>query len=348
MSSKRTTRADVAKRAGVSTATVSYVLNRTNKVHPDTRARVLDAAAELNYTPDPIARSLVTKQTMQTSIVLNDIANPIYSELILGFEQNALDHGYFVNICTGASKLDEYFRTFINRRIDGVLIEALPDKFDMEKVYELVRANIRVVMFGHEGADLRQISSIETDYIDLMDRAVDHLSSLGHRRIAYLSGLTRRQRFDRRIEGFERAVAAHGLKDEAFVWAPSLRSGTKINDGIRGMTEVLRAGRNFTAIITTNDLMAIGAMRTLREAGLRVPDEISIMGIDNAPLSEFIEPPLTTMAIPYFEIGRKAFDLLYADLSDGVTGFLQIHGELLKRSSTAAVSNRCSGVGRSP
>jgi DNA-binding LacI/PurR family transcriptional regulator len=298
---------------------------------------VLDAIETLNYTPDPIARSMVTKKTMQLSIVLNNIANPIYSELIRGFEHKALEYGYFVNICTGEEHVDAYFENFITRRIDGVLIEALPNKFHREKVYSLVDAGIKVVMFGHGGADIQRISCFETDYIALMEKAVNFLTSLGHYRIAYVSGLTHKQQYDYRIEGYRQAMKKRGYDDVANeLLICNLRSSnTTMRDGQKLTGKLLAQGKQFTAVICTNDLMAVGAMQALRAANIRVPDDVSVVGIDNASIGEIVTPTLTTMAIPYRLLGRKAFELLYTDLQSDRKGFYQGTAKLLMRESTA-------------
>ena len=330
-------RNDVAKLAGVSTATVSYVLNDSPKISEETRQRVLKAIKTLNYMPDPIARSMVTKKTMQLSIVVNTIANPIYGDLIRGFEHQALEHGYFVNICTGEEHVDAYFENFITRRIDGVFIEALPNKFHIEKVYALVDAGIKVIMFGHGGADIQRISSIETDYIAIMEKIVEYLESLGHHRIAYLSGLTRKQQYDYRIEGYLKAMEKRGYGGVAKeLMMSNLRSSTtKIRDGQKLTQKLLSQNTPCTAVICTNDLMAVGAIQSLKAAGIRVPDDVSVIGIDNADIGEIVTPTLTTMAIPYRALGKKAFELLHADLQSERKGFYQGSAKLLVRQSTA-------------
>ena len=140
----KVTRADVAKLAGVSSATVSNVLNENNKVKEETAVRVRAAIKELDYRPDMIARSMVMKKTMQIGIVLENISNPFFGDIVRGFESAANEKGYFVNICTGFNKLDDYFDNFIIRRLDGVFVTAIPYKFKIEKLYHLVDKGIRV------------------------------------------------------------------------------------------------------------------------------------------------------------------------------------------------------------
>jgi len=334
---KRVTREEVARLAGVSTATVSYVLNKSPKVKHSTRDRVLEAVERLGYRPDPIARSMVTKKTKQLSIVLNNIANPIYSDMILGFDSKALEHGYFVNICTRQGSIDEYFENFVIRRIDGIFIEALPSKYHIEKVYRLVEAGIKVIMFGHGSADLRKISSIENDYMYAMEKAVEYLWGLGHRRIAYLSGLTVEQNYDLRIEGYRKAMAerlSEDVPEELFICSTRL-TNTDIADGKALAKKLIERNAGATAVICTNDLMAVGALQVFRDAGISVPDDISVMGIDGASFGEIVTPKLTTMGVSYHKIGIKAFELLYSDLQNDTRGFYQNRPELIVRESTA-------------
>lgn len=202
----KSTRKDVAKLAGVSTATVSYVMNKNRSISKETTEKVLQAVETLNYKPDMIARSMTTNETMQLSIVLDSISNPFYGEIVHGFENAANANGYFVNICTGFNSLDEYFENFILRRIDGVFVAAMPFRFNVEKLYKLVENGIRVVVSGNVEADMKLVSSIENDHITAMDEAVTYLYGLGHRNIAYLSGLSRNLKYDRRIEGYLKTV----------------------------------------------------------------------------------------------------------------------------------------------
>ena len=181
----KATRTDVAKLAGVSTATVSNVLNDPDKVKDETIERVTAAIRQLNYRPNMIARSLSTRRTMQIGIVLEDIRNPYYGEIVEHFEDAAREKGYFVNICTGIKNLDHYFDNFITRGLDGAFVAALPYKFDMDRLYNLVEHDIRVTISGNTNAELRRVSMIENDYITAMREAMRYLADLGHKNIAY-------------------------------------------------------------------------------------------------------------------------------------------------------------------
>ncbi len=335
-STKRPTRRDVAELAGVSTATVSYVLNKTQKVPEPTAERVWAAVRELNYTPDLVARSLVTRESKQLSIVLNNIRNPIYGDLILGFENEAISNGYFVNICTGNRNVDDYMENFAARRIDGIFVETLPEKYNIEEIDKLIASGIRVVLFGHTDIDLRRVSCVETDYIDALEIVIDYLHGLGHTEIAYLSGLEPEQKYDRRIEGYLTALTNRGIDNgNELLFTTNKPSDTDVEDGRNLAKKFVDSGVRATAVVCTNDLMATGALARFKEAGIRVPEDVSIVGIDNAYISEITDPRLTTLSISYREVGRKAFELLYADIKSDVKGYYLNKTELVVRESTA-------------
>lgn len=334
----RVTRADVAKLAGVSTATVSYVLNGSRHMSEKTQKQVLDAVEQLNYKPDMIARSMTKNETMQLSFMVDNAANPFYGEIINGFENAAMERGYFVNLCTGNKNLNDYFDNYIARRVDGVFIAAIPYKFDMEKLYSLTENGIRVVVSGNTDVDLRRVNSIENDYVAAMNEAVRYLYGLGHRDIAYLSGLNREFRFDHRIAGYLAAVERYRLPcGEDLLIDGKAPYHSEISDGYALAKELLRSGRRFTAVICLNDLMAMGAISAFQEAGLRVPQDVSVMGFDDIIFSQAWHPGITTMGGARGNFGKKAFELLYANIQNGVTGYYMNQLELIVRGSTGPV-----------
>jgi len=331
----KVTRADVANAAGVSTATVSFVLNGSRHMSEKTRKRVLDAVEKLNYTPDMVARSMTTNQTMQVSLLVNDITNPFYSEIVLGFETAAIEKGYFVNVCTGSQDISRYLDNYIARRIDGVFVAALPERFDSEKLYGLVENGIKVVISGDRNIDTSRISSLENDYLDGMRQAVSFLAGKGHRKVAYLSGLAKIHTFDQKIEGYLAAVKEFlpELGEKLLVEGQAPYS-TRMEDGFRMMNELLDSGKDVSAIICQNDLMAMGAIAAIKDRGLRVPEDLSVVGFDGIMLSESWRPALTTVSVPKYELGRKAFEMLYQNLMGGTPSKCLNSLELIERQST--------------
>lgn len=331
----KVTRADVAKLAGVSTATVSYVLNGSRSMSEKTKRLVMDAVEQLNYKPDMIARSMTKNETVQLSLMINDITNPFYSEIVVGFETAAIEKGYFVNVCTGNKNINNYFDNYVARRIDGVFVVAVPHKFDVSRLYNLTDNGVKVVVSGNAETDLKRVSSIENDYMAGMQTAVAYLRQLGHERIAYLSGLSRKHKFDRKIEGYLAAMEQQGLAcGEELLLEGKAPYPTRVEDGYAMAKELAASGKAFTAVICTNDLMAMGAISAFEDAGLRVPQDVSVMGFDDILFSKAWRPAITTMAVSKNEFGRKAFELLYTNIKKGNTGYYLSQLELKARAST--------------
>ncbi len=336
---KRPTRTDVAKKAGVSVATVSYAFSDSPKISGQTRDQVRAAALELGYHPSQIARSLSTRQSMQLSMILNDISNPVYSPMIAGFESAAIMKGYLVNICNGRDHADKYFESVLTHCIDGILIEVLPYRFHIEKLLALLESGTKIVLFGNHGIQTDKAACFEIDYPSGMAQALGHLAALGHRKIVYLSGLAEKEIYDRRIEGFRSAARNLGL-DGCSVLAPAESLSTGIADGKAMARRLLESGMDFTAVICTNDLMAFGALEAFGAADIAVPGDVSVIGIDNIYLSSVVTPPLTTIGADYFTIGRTAFELLGEAMTGNHYGYLLHQPSLIVRASTGPARHR--------
>lgn len=331
----KATRADVARLAGVSTATVSYVLNGSRNMSEKTKKRVFDAVEQLNYKPDMIARSMTKNETMQLALIVNDITNPFYGEIMMGFEKAAICGGYFVNVCTGYQNINEYFENYIARRVDGVFVVAVPNKFNVEKLYKLADNGIQVVVSGNAEADVRKVSCIENDYIAGMQMAVQHLYDLGHREIVYLSGFNKAQSFDKRISGYMEALESVGLTyGDRLLLEGKPPYLTGMEDGHRLATELMTSGKSFTAVICTNDLMAMGAISAFESAGLRVPQDVSVMGFDDIMFSSVWRPSISTVAASKTNFGQKAFELLHNSIKQKSTEYYLSPMELKVRTST--------------
>ena len=307
------TRLDVAKLAGVSPATVSNVMNNAQKVRGETVERVQAAMAQLNYQPNMVARSLTTRKTMQIGLVLENIRNPYYGEIVEHFEAAASARGYFVNICIGTQNIDHYLDNFVTRRLDGVFVAALPNMFDMSKLDQLLENDIRVLVSGNTDVDYRRFSSIESDYAAAMRMAVKHLAGLGH--------------------AYQKQMTELGLCPVLIDGDPPYQ--TDVRAGYRQASRLLSSQTPFTAVICGNDLMAIGAMRAFFERGLRVPEDISVVGFDGIDLGRFQTPSLTTLAVDARDFGEKAFELLYASMTQETTSFYSSKLKLIQGESTA-------------
>ena len=186
----RVTRKDVARRAGVSEASVSYVLNKSRGVSPEITKKVCDAVKELNYTADMVARSMTKNETRQLAVLANDLSNPYFAEIITGFENAAIDNNYLVSICTAQREIENYIRRLIAQRIDGVFIVGMPPLSDEkyhEIIFNMVEAGIRVLINGIILKDSKEISHIFVDHMTGIDKAVSYLKSMGHTHIAMVT-----------------------------------------------------------------------------------------------------------------------------------------------------------------
>lgn len=331
------TREDVARQAGVSVATVSYVLNKSKPITPETTRRVMDAVCELNYRPNHAARSMTTRSSMHIGVLLENISNPFFGDIVYGFENSAHQQGYFVSVCTNFQHYEEYLDNAISRRLDGMFIAALPITYDDSKLNKLLDHGIRIVISGYSDVDLKKVSSIENDYVSAMRDAVTHLYDRGHRDIAYIAGLSRTMKSDLRAEGYLRMMDELKLPcGDSLIIEGKPPYPTTLEDGYRQAMQLIRRGRPFTAVICINDLMAVGACKAFTESGLRVPEDVALMGFDDIAFSQYCHVPLTSMALNKIAFGKKAFDLLHNNIKLGNTGFYLNKLNLVERQSTAA------------
>ena len=327
------TRLDVARLAGVSPATVSNVMNNVDKVRDETVERVHAAMAQLNYQPNMVARSLSTHKTMQLGIVLENIQNPYYGAILEHFEAAASAKGYFVNICNGTQNIDHYLDNFITRRLDGVFMAVMPHLFDLSRLDQLLSSDIKVLVSGNANIDYRRFCSIEHDYFTAMQQAVAHLTELGHREIVYLSGLSSEMHYDLRCAAYQQQMQTLSLPSRIIDGEPPFCPDVRA--GYRQACRLLDLRLPFSAVICGNDLMAIGAIRAFFEHGLRVPDDVSVVGFDGIDLGYYQTPSLTTLAVDAKNFGEKAFDLLYAAMTSETTGFYSNKLNLIRGESTA-------------
>lgn len=307
------TRDDVAQRAGVSTATVSNVFNgKFEFVSQDTARRVLQIAEEMNYRPNMVARSLAKAETMQLSLLINDIHNQFFIDIIHFFETAALQKGYMVSVCTGNGEFDRYIKNFIDRHIDGLFLMISPTRADMNRVYELIEHDIKVVVSGNLTVDNTRVCSVEPDCFDGMDKAIAYLKSKGHHKIAYLSAFKENFVYDNRLAAFKKAYENHFSADEKIIITGKYPFDSDEQTGYSMAMELLRSDNSYTAVLATNDLMAMGCIKAFQREGLRVPDDVSVMGIDDdTPLVEYITPKLTTMSVDKQKLAQVAFSMLY-------------------------------------
>jgi LacI family transcriptional regulator len=335
-----TTIYDVARLAGVSTTTVSHVLNGTRHVNDDTRARVLSVVGQLNYQPSSVARAMVRQETKTIALIVPDNLHPFFSELAYSVEAYAFAAGYNVMLCQSERNPDKeraYLDMLVSKRVDGVL-HMTTDHQD-PRLEPLLAHNIPVATFDREYSD----ENLRIDCVRIENErgaylATQHLLALGHRRLAciWVPG----GKSHARLTGFMAALQEKGIAPD-----PQLlcQGDWSLESGWRAAEQLLESPEPPTAIFASNDNMAIGAMACIHEHGLRVPDQVSVVGFDDITLARFSSPLLTTYATPINEVGERLCRLLF-DRIDGLLPperqYILVRGELKVRKSTAPPLNR--------
>jgi DNA-binding LacI/PurR family transcriptional regulator len=331
---ERTLIKDVAREAGVSTATVSHVINKTRSVSEATRQRVMRAIQSCNYYPNAQARSLASGRSHTLGLLVSDISNPFFPELVKTIETVAFEKGYDV-ILSNTDYNDErtlnYVRRFIERNVAGVAL--MTSELDTTLIDELARCHVPVVFLDIGSAGVC-MSNLLVNYGAGIEEAIRHLVGLGHRNIAYVGGPGHLRSAAKRLEAFRHSMACQipGARP------PVIYEGDfRLEGGRRAAREIFAADELPTAIIVANDMMAFGVMQECHERGLHVPADISIVGFDDIAFAALSNPPLTTICLPRAELGRQAVEALLATIKDtdrqGVEIYIQTY--LVLRDSTA-------------
>jgi LacI family transcriptional regulator len=319
----------VARRARVSTATVSRVLNNAALVKSTTRSRVLKAIEELKYNPNLHARSLAGGKSRSIGVIVSNIENPFFLDIYKEVEAGAHNAGYEVimaNTDYSSERLTTSVRLMIGRRVAG--LAAIVSEMDSDLIEELTGNRIPVVFYD-VGAPRHNITNIRVNYGRGMEKLVYYLYSLGHRRVGIVGHHAMLGPINERVKVVLDAVAQHpGLEVDTAADTDSLEGGR------RAARALLNANPTLTAMVCVNDLMAVGALRELRESGLRVPADISVTGFDNIRLSQFCYPALTSVHIPRDEIGRTICDCLMKEDNTTLEHEFVIDPELVLRDST--------------
>jgi DNA-binding LacI/PurR family transcriptional regulator len=328
---------DVAFKARVSTATVSHVINNTRFVSDEVRARVKRAIEECRYYPNAHARSLASGRSQTIGLVISDIANPFFPELVKSIEDAAFEHGYDVvlsNTNYDPERMSQYVRRYIERKVTGVAV--MTSELDKHLIEELAHCKVSAV-FLDVGKTGHHMNNLCVDYESGIRQAILHLAELGHRRIAYISGTKNLRSARRRLEAFQQNIKQLFSDEPTLIFYGNF----KVDGGKRAAREILMklSGNLPTAVMSANDLTAIGAISEFRAAGLNVPEDISIVGFDDISFASLSEPSLTTVHLPLGELGRLAVNVLVESSEDlakeGVE--LKIPTKLVVRHSTAPV-----------
>lgn len=331
----RPTILDVAARAGVSRQTVSRVINGKGEVGAATRERVLAAIAELGYRPNVVAQSMVAGRTHTLGCISPNLTDYTFACLIENAQSEARQHGYFL-LTGSAPAVDDVpllLEELLARQVDGLLILNPCADGRSRHISPLLERGMAIV-YLNESPQGESVSSVRCNDHEGGFRATRYLLELGHTQIALIAGPGNEQCTHERQSGYYQALAESGLAAD-----PSLqeRGDWSATSGYEATRRLLAAGRPFSAIFAQNDRMAVGAIRALRENGLRVPQDISVIGFDDYPLSSYFDPPLTTLRQPLDYLGRQAARLLIETIHDPTRPIEQIlfPARLVERASCA-------------
>jgi LacI family transcriptional regulator len=327
---------EIARRAKVSTATVSRAINRVPTVDPRLAKRVWKIAEELGYYPNSQARALVSGKSRLFGLVVSEITNPFFPEIVQTFEEIAVQNNYEILLTStvhDSERMKSSVRRMIERRVDGVAILT----FGME---ESLLGDLRVrkvpLVFVDVGPDAPGVSNIRINYQSGIRQAVQHLAALRHTAIAFVTGPLQLKSAVARKEAFAKAMDEIGLDG-----APELIvvGDHTVEGGMRALGELMRLRERPTAILCSNDMTAIGVMREAYDLGIPVPQDLSVVGFDDIRLSEFMIPPLTTVQMSQTELARTAFKALMNAVEQESTANgkaeYQLNTSLVLRQSTA-------------
>jgi len=321
----------VARHAKVSTATVSRVLNGSPNVREKTSAHVRSVIAELHYVPNTHARSLRVGRARMFGLIVSDINNPFFPELIGAFEALAAEQGIeviFMHTNYDPKRLQSCIRRMVERNVDGIAV--MTSEVD-EEALKVAPEHVPLVLMN-QPAFMAQYRNVPVEYSTGFREALEHLRDLGHTSIGFISGPPALSSAKRRHQEWTRAMKRLKLTvNKKWVITGDMR----LEGGERAMRELLLLPERPTAVLTSNDLMAVGALQAAIQAGLRIPEDISIIGFDDLPIASMVVPRLTTIQLPRREIAANAFSSLLQATRDNVVAKSElVHPRLIVRKST--------------
>lgn len=328
---------EVAKRAGVSVGTASNVISGAVAVSPVRRELVLAAIRDLGYHPSDVARSLKLRRTNMLGLIVSDITNPFFAQLVRGAEEAALARGYLLltfNTDDRVEREKHVLGVLRGRRVDGILLVVAPIHGESTHITETIARGTPVVCLDRVPRGV-SVDSVTVDNASAARECVEHLLEMKHRRIGILTGSLLLATARERLRGYRQALQSRGLRFD-----PDLvREGNfRMESGYQLATELLSGSSRPTALFVSNGLMAIGALRAVADLGLRCPEDVALATFDDLPLSEVLSPPLTSVAQPAYQMGYEGakilFDRIKSKRMDGPVK-IRLHAQLTIRQSSA-------------
>lgn len=334
---------DIARAAGVSYSTVSRALNDSSLISDDVRRRVRSLAQEMGYTPNGLAQSLHSRRTNSIGVIITTIGDPFFVDVVQGVDDVARQTGNSVFLATSNNDPDEEIRiieTFDRRRVDGVIVAA--SRVGDEYANRLEQIHIPVILVNNQAVGAyRNLYSVAVDDYNGACQAVQHLLELGHRRIGYIGINNRPGSNELRLRGYLDTLQAAGITP-AGEWI-QINAGHTL-EGLRGDMQVGYTlgghilGQELTAVFCYCDSIAAGLLRACRERGLRVPEDLSVVGYDDSEICEVVHPPLTTVHQPRRPMGRLATEMLLASIAGEQLSDQKLQLDLVVRGSTAPLT----------
>ncbi len=325
---------DIAERVGLSVMTVSKALRDQPDVSATTKTRIKLLAQQMGYLPDSTAQGLRMRKTRLFGLAVSSIINPALSRVVLAIEERAYELGYDVLLAQTLNipeREEACIRRFLSRRVDGIFIYPVYRMVAEARIYqELLGRGVPTVVLGHTVPFCGHFVNVEIDDLLASYGATQHLLKQGHRRIAFLSGPLATPWAQERFEGYQRALREAGMPvDDKLVF----QAGRTVDDGFRAATQMLAEPSDVTAVQAVNDLAAIGCAEALLRQGLKIPQDISVMGFGNIALGEHFRVPLTTTNQPKFRLGAAAMDMMQQLLLGQKPESRRLPAELIIRDS---------------
>jgi len=302
----------VAEKAGVSVNTASRAINNKPDINQETKKRIFKVAQELGYVRNNTAVALRTKKTGTIGVVIEDNRNPFYAEVLNGMEVAAREKNYHIiltNTQKDYKKEEEAINLLLAKRVDGLLIDPVQDRDD--DINSLVEANIPFVVVGRDFENI-ELDAVYNDEVKGGFLATEYLIKKGHKRIALIDGFLYKSPAKGRLEGYKKALIKYGISmDDALVSVGDI----DVKDGYERTKQLFEKDLDFTAIFAYNDMMAFGAMQAIREKGLKIPEDIGLVGYDDIPFCSLMDPALTTIRLKKQELGIESVKLLLSHIN---------------------------------
>ena len=324
---------DVAKLAGVSVGTVSKYLNTPQGLKEDTRRKVEDAIEKLQYKPNPLARSMRTGRTDTIAVIVPDIGNPFFAEVYNAIRLASVSKGYTPILYTTEDDPDALktcLESISIHKIDGMILCFVEEDEIIEEYIKNVRSNIPIVLFSRDISNIRS-NCIVIDVFEGVGKSTGHLISLGHKNIAYVGGDEKNKVSRQKFSGYLKALRDAGLKT-----GHVCHGNFDLRTGYFAARELLMLPEVPTAIVAESDIIAIGCMKYLLQKGVKIPDDMAVIGFDNIDLSSMYEPSLSTISLPIRNMGEEALKLLLESMNNtsAKSRLIVMNSELIIRNST--------------